>query len=70
MTPTIGLIAFAAAFAVPFFGMLITSRSHGRRRAADSARNMEERMAANWRPASVTELSVSEPAVTEHKLAA
>ena len=70
MTPTIGLIAFAAAFAVPFFGMLITSRTHGHRRSEESERNMEERMAANWRPASVTELTLREPATAEHKLAA
>ena len=69
MTPTVGLIAFAAAFAVPFVGMLIASRFHARSRAADSARNMEERMAANWRPASVTELAPRQSA-PEHKLAA
>ena len=69
MTPTVGLIAFAVAFAVPFVGMLFSARSHRLRRASDSARNMEERMAANWRPATVTQLPVSEPAA-EQKLAA
>lgn len=70
MTPTIGLIAFAAAFAVPFFAMLITSRAHGQRRSCESERNMEERMAANWRPATVTELNAGESLATERKLAA